>query len=296
MILNACPACNSGDIHFALSVKDISISGETFEVWECGNCSLRFTQNAPSEENIKPYYQSENYISHSNTNKGLINKLYHSVKKITLNKKRKIIMNATGLSTGKILDYGAGTGAFLNTMRQAGWQVSGVEPDQHARKNASELYHLNLLEQDALQSFASSSFDVITMWHVLEHVHQLNETVSQLKNLLTPNGKLIIAVPNYTSYDADHYKEFWAAYDVPRHLYHFSPASMKKLLADHGMNTPVLLPMWFDSFYVSMLSEKYRSGSSHLPSAFFTGLKSNSQAQNNVEKCSSVIYISSIKS
>ena len=296
MSLSACPACNSEDIHFALSVKDLSISQENFEVWECRNCSLRFTKDAPSEDHIAPYYQSENYISHSNTHKGLINKLYHNVKKITLNKKRKIIMKATGLTTGKILDVGAGTGAFLNTMRQAGWQVSGVEPDQHARKNASDLYHLNLLEPDALKSFAPSSFDVITMWHVLEHVHQLNETIVQLKNLLTPKGRLIIAVPNYTSFDADHYKEFWAAYDVPRHLYHFSPASMKKLLMDHGMNTPTLLPMWFDSFYVSMLSEKYKSGSSRLPQAFFTGLKSNSQARKDVEKCSSVIYISSIKS
>ncbi len=296
MTLSACPACNSGDIHFALSVKDLSISQENFEVWECSNCSLRFTQNAPSKENIAPYYQSENYISHSNTNKGLINKLYHSVKKITLNKKRKIIMKATGLTTGKILDFGAGTGAFLNTMRQAGWQVSGVEPDQNARKNASELYHLNLLEPDALKSFALSSFDVITMWHVLEHVHQLNETIAQLKNLLTPNGKLIIAVPNYTSFDADHYKEFWAAYDVPRHVYHFSPASMKKLLRDHGMSTPTLLPMWFDSFYVSMLSEKYKSGKTNYAKAFSIGVKSNSKARSNVEKCSSVIYISSIKS
>ncbi|MBS1737289.1 MAG: class I SAM-dependent methyltransferase [Bacteroidetes bacterium] len=295
MTLSACPACNSEDVHFKLSVKDFSISGEIFEVWECSKCSLRFTQNAPSEENIGPYYQSENYISHSNTNKGLVNKLYHSVKKITLNKKKKIIKNATGFSTGKILDVGAGTGAFLNTMRQGGWQVSGIEPDVIARKNASDLYRLNLLDQEALKSFTPASFDVITMWHVLEHVHQLNETIALLMNLLKPNGKLIIAVPNYTSFDAHYYKEFWAAYDVPRHLYHFSPDAMKKLLVDHGMNNPVLLPMWFDSFYVSMLSEKYKYGKSRLVQAFFTGLKSNLKARNKIENCSSVIYISAIK-
>lgn len=218
-----CPNCGNKNIFLVLSAKDYTVSGEQFEIWECRNCTQRFTQNIPGSQEIGKYYQSENYISHSDTSKGLINNLYHKVRKRTLLQKRKLIENTTGKKAGSILDVGCGTGAFLHGMKNAKWNITGLEPDETARAKALELYGLHLEKTDEFYRLPAQTFDAITMWHVLEHVHELHSYIEQLKKLLKPGGKLVIAVPNYTSYDAGVYKEFWAAYDVPRHLYHFSP-------------------------------------------------------------------------
>ena len=290
----ACPGCGEKNIFKVFSAKDYTVSGEQFEICECRNCTLRFTQNIPGEEQIGKYYQSESYVSHSDTNEGLINKLYHKVRKRTLLQKRKLVENITGKNNGSLLDVGCGTGAFLNVMKNASWKVTGLEPDETARQKARELYGLNLETSEKFFGLPAESFDAITLWHVLEHVHDLHGYVDQLKKLLKPAGKLFIAVPNYTCYDEKIYKEFWAAYDVPRHLYHFSPVSMKKLLSRHDLKIDTIKPMWFDSFYVSMLSEKYKTGKSHALKAFITGSISNYKALSNKEKCSSVIYVASI--
>ena len=189
------------------------------------------------------------------------------------------------------MDAGCGTGAFLNEMRNSGWGITGLEPDETARKNAIELFNINPLPSNKIFDLPPQSFDAITMWHVLEHVHQLQEYLAQLKKLLTKNGRLFIAVPNYTSYDAQHYNQYWAAYDVPRHLYHFSPQSIKTLMAAHGLQVKKIMPMWFDSFYVSVLSEQYKNSKGNVVGAFITGLVSNLKALGNEEKCSSLIYI-----
>ena len=291
MAYDSCPNCNDKNISFVLSAKDYTVSGEHFEIWECRNCTQRFTQNIPSKDDIGKYYQSENYISHSDTSKGLINSLYHRVRKHTLVQKKKLIEKSTGKSAGNILDVGAGTGAFLHTMKTAGWNTTGIEPDDTARKNAAELHQLELKNAESFFSLEPSSFDAITLWHVLEHVHALHEYIDQLKNLSLPGGKIFIAVPNYTSRDAAMYKEFWAAYDVPRHLYHFSPQSMKKLLSAHGLTLNTIKPMWYDSVYVSLLSEQYKTGKPHPAKAFINGCVSNTNAFFNTSKCSSVIYI-----
>jgi ubiquinone/menaquinone biosynthesis C-methylase UbiE len=190
-----------------------------------------------------------------------------------------------------LLDVGAGTGAFANTMQAAGWKVTGLEPDATARANALVNHQLQLQELDNLHQLPESSFDTITMWHVLEHVHNLNDYLETYLRILTRTGKLIIAVPNYTSYDAAVYKEYWAAYDVPRHLYHFSRASIEVLLKRKGFLLEAIKPMWFDSFYVSMLSEKYKHGKENFIKAFWIGFVSNLKALVNTRKCSSVIYI-----
>jgi 2-polyprenyl-3-methyl-5-hydroxy-6-metoxy-1,4-benzoquinol methylase len=291
ILYDACPSCGQKNIVSILSSEDYTVSHKRFDIWECKNCTLRFTQNVPAADEISPYYQSENYISHSDTNKGLINTLYHKVRNRTLVQKRKMIQKLTGKSMGNILDVGGGTGAFLNTMQQAGWQTTGLEPDETARRKALELYNLNLESSGKLFSLPPQSFDAITMWHVLEHVHELHAYIKKLKELLKPGGKLFIAVPNYTCYDEKTYKEFWAAYDVPRHLYHFSPASMKTLLSSHSMQVNNIKPMRYDSFYVSMLSEKYKTGKSNFLKAFIVGSISNFKAMFNKEKCSSVIYV-----
>lgn len=291
----SCPNCGSGDIYYLFSAKDNTVSGEEFEIWECKNCSLRFTQNIPDQENIGRYYQSENYISHSDTTDGLVNKLYHLVRKRTLLKKQKLVEITTKKTHGSIMDLGAGTGAFLNTMKSAGWDTTGLEPDTIARKKARELYGLNLKESNGLFSLAAESFDAITLWHVLEHVHQLHEYMIRFSGLLKKDAKLFIAVPNFTSKDAAIYKKYWAAYDVPRHLYHFSPKSMEVLLNTHGFNLEKIEPMWYDSAYVSMLSEKYKNGKANNLAALINGVSSNVNAFFDKLKCSSLIYIASPK-
>jgi SAM-dependent methyltransferase len=213
------------------------------------------------------------------------------VRQRTLKGKHALVQKVTSLKTGKLLDLGAGTGAFLNFMHTNQWDVVGLEPDYEARGKAKELYNLDLRSADELFQLPAGSFDVITMWHVLEHVHELHPYIEQLHKLLKKNGKLIIAVPNYTSYDASTYKEYWAAYDVPRHLYHFSPASIKKLVSQHGMQVESEHAMWFDSFYISMLSEQYKNGKGNLPKAFINGLLSNTKTAMNKEKCSSLVYV-----
>jgi 2-polyprenyl-3-methyl-5-hydroxy-6-metoxy-1,4-benzoquinol methylase len=286
-----CPVCASEKIAQQLSAKDYTVSQKEFAIWHCSNCTVRFTQDVPAQNEIGPYYQSDNYISHSDTKKGIVNSLYHLVRKRTLNAKRQLITDQVGMLKGEILDIGCGTGAFLHTMKTAGWGITGLEPDDTARAKAKELYQLDPQSPEQLFQLQAGTYHAITMWHVLEHVHELHAYIKQLHQLLTPQGKIFIAVPNYTSKDADIYKEHWAAYDVPRHLYHFSPQSMEQLLSMHNLKLTTIKPMWYDSFYVSMLSEKYKNGKGNLLKAFFNGLLSNIKTMSNHSRCSSVIYI-----
>ncbi|HUR64754.1 MAG TPA: class I SAM-dependent methyltransferase [Chitinophagaceae bacterium] len=286
-----CPVCNSTAIRHSLSAQDHTISHESFQIWECAGCSLRFTQDVPGPAAIIPYYKSEQYISHSNTSKGFINQLYQWVRRKTLRQKRKLLQRTIGLERGSLLDLGSGTGAFAHEMKQAGWKVMGLEPDADARRTAKKLYAIDLEDTSQLYPLPPSSFDAITLWHVLEHVHDLHQYVAKLKELLKENGKLFVAVPNYTSKDAAIYAAYWAAYDVPRHLYHFSPASIKLLMEKHGLRLTHYKPMWYDSFYISLLSSRYKNGSANLFAAFINGLRSNFKALADVKRCSSVIYI-----
>ena len=288
---DSCMCCGSNAITQVLVCKDHTVSKEEFEIWECSNCTFRFTQNVPDEVNIGAYYQSAEYVSHSDTKQGLINRLYHIVRNHTLQSKRNLVKKVTSLKTGNLLDVGAGTGAFAHTMLQAQWKATALEPDATARANALLNYNLKLSELTNLHQLENNSFDAITMWHVPEHVHDLDGYLQTYLRILKTDGSLIIAVPNYTSYDAVVYKEYWAAYDVPRHLYHFSPASMLTLLEQKGFFLEAVKPMWFDSFYVSMLSEKYKNGKESFIRAIGVGMISNLKALFDVRKCSSVIYI-----
>lgn len=298
IVYTACPCCRATNIAKVLTAKDFTVSDEMFEVWQCNVCTLRFTQNIPDKDEIVKYYKSYNYISHSDTKEGFINSLYHFVRKRTLIAKRNLIIKYSQKmyfpiksSEKKILDIGAGTGAFLHIMQKNDWKVTGIEPDETARENAKKLYGLSLQQPEELFTLPAQSFDAITLWHVLEHVHDLHEYMHQLKKLLKATGSLFIAVPNYTSYDAKVYKEFWAGYDVPRHLYHFSPTAVTQLLLQHGLQLKKIKPMWYDSFYISMLSEKYKTGKNNFIPAFITAYVSNWKALFNKEKCSSIIYI-----
>lgn len=287
--LNNCPVCQSQTFEAYLTIKDYTVSQEQFKIVTCKKCGFRFTNPRPDGEAIGRYYKAESYISHSNTSKGLISKIYQGVRKFTLKGKLNLI-NRLFPSKGKLLDVGCGTGMFLNVARENGWKVNGIEPDTGARAIAEETNQIKI-KGEVLNSFKNETFEIITLWHVLEHVHELNVTIDWLKERLSKNGSLIIAVPNHESKDAGIYQEYWAAYDVPRHLYHFSQKSIKKLFTNHGFELKETLPMKFDSFYVSMLSTKYQTGNINYLKAFTEGLKSNLAAEGNNQNYSSLIYV-----
>ncbi|MEO0000100.1 MAG: hypothetical protein RL766_146 [Bacteroidota bacterium] len=287
-----CPICKSLETEVKFDVIDHSVTGELFTLSFCKSCNFLFTTQPPTKENIGSYYKSEDYISHTDSSKGLFNRVYQIIRKYTLSSKRSIITRfLKERHSSKLLDYGCGTGAFLKEMQSNGWHVSGIEPDDHAREKASLLIKEEINSPDRIYEFEKNSFEVITLWHVLEHVHDLHETLAQLQNILTERGLIVIAVPNHLSLDAVHYNASWAAYDVPRHLYHFNPTSLQKLLGLHGLKIVKVLPMWFDSFYVSLLSEKYMKGKMRILPALFQGLYSNLNAIIRPGTCSSQIYI-----
>jgi SAM-dependent methyltransferase len=286
-----CPVCGATVLRDMFRVKDYTVSGEVFVIAECAGCSLRLTQDAPGPEDIAPYYRSEEYISHSNTARGFINRLYHFVRKFTIRQKRRLVEKSCGKKAGRLLDVGSGTGAFLHEMKQRGWETTGLEPDAGARRAAMGLYGIELMDAVDLHRLAPGQFDAITLWHVLEHVHDLEKYVGHLKSLLHDNGRLFIAVPNYTSKDAADYREYWAAYDVPRHLYHFSPAAMKVLVESKGLHVLAYQPMWYDSFYISLLSSRYKKGKTNWLAALWNGFNSNLAAAADARKCSSIIYV-----
>jgi 2-polyprenyl-3-methyl-5-hydroxy-6-metoxy-1,4-benzoquinol methylase len=286
-----CPVCNSSHHGFVFDCKDHSISKETFRIWECNACSHRFTFPVPQEVDIGRYYDAEHYISHSDTSQGIISKLYKAARKFTLSEKRRFVQRQTALASGKLLEVGTGTGAFLNEMESSGWQTTGLEPDFKARQKALKLYKLPVLEPSQLFELTPDSFDAITLWHVLEHVFDLPGYFRQFAKLLKSSGLLFIAVPNYTSYDAKHYNANWAAYDVPRHLHHFSPGSMQSLAQQFGFAIVKRKAMWLDAFYIALLSEQYRHGRNRFIPAFLHGTVSVFNAIFNRARCSSVIYV-----
>lgn len=272
-----------------IKVKDYSVSGEEFQL--ISNLKFGYLETTPQPplEKLSGYYESDDYISHTNFKRNLFEKAYHTVRNISLKQKLKLI-NSFNSEEKKLLDIGCGTGAFLKTALDNGWQISGIEPNKKARTIANETCDGFIYNTDKLESYKDQSFDVISLWHVLEHLPNLEKQVSILKKLLKPNGTLVIAVPNYKSYDAIHYKNFWAAFDVPRHLWHFSKASISKLFLKENMKVEKTLPMFFDAFYVCFLSEKYKRSFIKLLPALFIGLYSNIKAKRSGEY-SSLIYL-----
>jgi 2-polyprenyl-3-methyl-5-hydroxy-6-metoxy-1,4-benzoquinol methylase len=290
--LEQCPICGKEEFKNFLVVNDNAVSKESFVIVECENCSFKFTNPRPDTESIGKYYESEEYISHSNTKSGIINRAYHVVRSITTKQKVELI-NRHSPAKGAILDFGCGTGVFLAACKKDGWKVRGIEPNAGARDVASRETEEQIATD--LQELAGEKFAVITLWHVLEHIHTLNETVEKLIHLLHEDGTLIIAVPNADSHDAQQYKADWAAYDVPRHLYHFTQDTMKRLLKKHKMKLEEILPMKFDAYYVSLLSEKQKEGKTKMISSVLNGYKSNSYAEKNGNDYSSLIFVAKRK-
>jgi len=274
-----------------LSVKDHSISKKTFDLHHDTNLDMLVTMPKPSEEELPAYYESEDYISHTDGKRTVFEKVYQFVKQIAIKNKLNLINNLH-TKKGNLLDIGAGTGDFLSVVKQNGWQTTGIEPNEKARNSA---INKGISFAESSKDFENQLFDVITMWHVLEHIPDLQHQILELKRLLKPNGTILIAVPNFKSYDAKYYGAHWAAYDVPRHLSHFSKTAIKLLFAKQDLHLQKVLPMKFDAFYVALLSEKYKNGKINFLKAFFVGLKSNWKAKQNMEFSSHIYVIKKIE-
>lgn len=267
-----------------LQVKDFSVSTENFSLIKNEELDLLYTDPQPDVNKLWKYYESDDYISHTSNKRTVFEKLYHIVREFAIRSKIDLINSSQ--NKGTLLDIGTGTGDFLLSAKEDGWQVIGVEPNTDARQLAIAK---NLNVQVNSYDVPDNSVDLVSMWHVLEHVPNYDLQIKELSRILKPSGTIIIAVPNYKSFDAQYYKQFWAAYDVPRHFWHFSQKSISNIFSAHNFEVKKVRPMIFDSFYVSMLSEKYKSGKINYFKAFWIGLKSNLKARKTSE-FSSLIY------
>jgi len=288
---NVCPLCSSEKIFFYLKCTDNFISKETFDIYKCQTCNFEFTQDAPGEFEISKYYESDDYISHSDTSRGLTNKIYRFVRNIMLCRKRELIKDITGRKKGTLLDIGSGTGYFASTMLKAGWDVSGIEINEKARDFSKIHFGLKIFAPEQILTLKYESFDCITLWHVLEHFHNPFKYISDISRLLKPGGLCIIALPNCDSYDANFYKKAWAAYDVPRHLWHFNPATFRIFSEKAGFTLGKLRSLPFDVFYISIMSEKYQGSRFPFLKGIITALPFAFLSLFNKKRSSSVIYI-----
>jgi 2-polyprenyl-3-methyl-5-hydroxy-6-metoxy-1,4-benzoquinol methylase len=283
-----CPGCGHDSFHNHIICKDYTVTQQDFAIVQCDKCSLQFTNPRPDLANLDQYYQSDNYISHSDVAKSIVDIAYKFVRRFALRQKLKIAHKYSSNKT--LLDYGCGTGYFLKEADKKNWTVAGIEPNEKACDIANN--QLNGIVKERLDLLPKDTkYSVITLWHVLEHISNLNDTIKEILGLLDKNGHLIVAVPNPNSYDAQKYKQFWAAYDVPRHLYHFTPGAFSVLMKKHGLKIVDTLPMKFDAYYVSLLSEKYKTGTNRYLKSIITGYKSNVYASKNKNMYSSLIYI-----
>lgn len=288
-----CPICGGNQLNKVFDTVDYFSSGEVFSIVECNYCGFRFTNNFPSEEIIGKYYDSPEYISHSDSEKGLINRLYHFLRKKMILKKINLVASYAPVNPIRLLDIGCGTGYFLNAAQKRGWIVTGIEKDDKARQSAIIRTGLTINDESSLWEIENASFNVVTLWHVLEHLEKLNDTVSKIKDIITPEGTVVLALPNHKSFDAKFYKKEWAAYDIPRHLWHFSPDTVDKLLAKHQLTVVKKIRMPLDAFYISLLSESYKGSSLVIKfcRAFGIGAIGYLRSLFDLQQSSSIIYI-----
>lgn len=282
--MNTCPWCGSNTEKTFIELKDYFLSQENFVISDCPQCGLLFTEPRPAPNEIGKYYQSDEYYSHQQNNKGFIPRIYEFVKSFNIRHKAKLSIG--NLPQGSLLDIGCGVGDFLVYVKKQGWDVQGIEPSDDAKKIAQS--RLGFLPKDPSEyaSLPDRSFDVITMWHVLEHIDDLHFQTSEIVRLLKPNGRLIIALPNFQSFDCQYYKDKWAAWDVPRHLNHFAPETLRSIITSIGFQNIDTQKLIWDAYYISFMSERFLGHSLPLLRGAWVGLRSNFKA------CKSGMYSS----
>lgn len=287
--IEKCPVCGNNETSLFIATKDFFLTQENFNIVKCKACAFIFTNPIPSKSILASYYDSPDYSSHTLKKNSVYGSIYQNIRKINLKNKFKIVQKYQ--NDGHILDVGCGTGELLKYFKDKNWKTTGIEPADNARNFAIENYGLDIYPENKLQQFGNEKFDVISMWHVLEHVVDLNDRIVLLSDLLKPGGHMFIAVPNIESYDAAFYGKYWAALDVPRHLYHFSQQSLTRIVEKHELRLEATYPMKFDAYYVSLLSEKYlKNGIASYPKAIVNGCKSNRRASRS-GNYSSMIFV-----
>lgn len=287
----SCPLCRSRKLRIKHLCTDHFVSKEVFAVQQCEECGFRFTQDAPEEAQAGRYYESEEYISHSNTSRGIINRVYQFSRNLMLRKKAKLVRKITGISRGTLLDIGSGTGFFAGFMKTKGWNVLGIEINEKARNFSRKEFGIGVLEPSEIKNVEPASFDCITLWHVLEHFYDPYKYMEDISRLLRPGGKIIIALPNSGSYDCSKYGEYWAAWDVPRHLWHFTPNSFRRFSENTGFEITAIKRLPLDVFYISSMSEKYMGSGLSFLKGMVTGFRFWLLSTFNIARSSSLIYI-----
>jgi len=286
-----CPLCSSDQIGLYLNSYDNLLTKEAFGIYRCGSCGFVFTNGYPEEEHIGLYYDSDDYISHEDKAKGIVNRIYIPAREIMLRRKRNIIQKLTGLKKGTLLDIGCGTGHFAGIMKKSGWDVTGIEPGLKAREYGKGKFGIRVLHPSEISLLPDESFDCITLWHVLEHFHDPSGYAKEIRRLLRPGATCVVALPNSSSFDACYFSEHWAAWDVPRHLWHFNPSTFRKFAEKEGFVVDRIMALPLDVFYISILS--YRNKNARIP--LIKGIAAGSwfflRSLFRKERGSSLIYV-----
>jgi len=288
-----CPVCGNDSFKQHSVVTDYFLTKKEFSISQCKKCDFLFTNPYPDDSIISEYYKSDSYLSHPKSKFSIFSLVYNLIRRLNIKNKYRVVTK--GIEVGNVLDIGCGSGDFLNYCKEHNWKIYGVEPNTEAREFASKRVGEEIFHPDHQKYFQSQSFDLITLWHVLEHIDDLDVQFAEIKRILKSTGRLVIALPNYKSYDANLYGNFWAGWDVPRHLHHFDRSTISILAKRYGFNLENVYPMVWDAYYVSLLSEKYLNSRLFPLKALSNGWKSNSKARKTLEY-SSLIYIFSSES
>ncbi|HEX2968896.1 MAG TPA: class I SAM-dependent methyltransferase [Bacteroidales bacterium] len=288
---DSCPLCSSATFVLKFNCTDYYVSKEVFPVIECSTCGFTFTGDHPEESEIARYYESDEYISHSDTRQGAVNRLYRLARNFMLVRKTRLVKKVTGIREGKTLDIGSGTGYFAAAMKKEGWHSEGIEINRKARDFSRSEFGLEVFEPSEIKNLKSGDYDCITLWHVLEHFNDPDSYMKEISRLLKQGGKCIIALPNNKSFDSLHYKEFWAAWDVPRHLWHYNPGTFRKYCEKSSFELININTLPLDAVYISILSEKYKKSKLPLIKGAIKGMWFLVESIFNREKASSLVYI-----
>ena len=292
---NICPACASAGTADLFTAKDHLVSGGEFLIRRCTSCGMGWTVDPPSEEDAGRFYVSEEYISHTDRKQSLADYLYHLARRFMLGRKHRITTSSADRSSGTLLDIGSGTGYFAAFMQKKGWRVTGVELNDQARNFSASRFGINVASPGEVSGLASASADCITFWHVLEHLYDPAGWLAEVRRILRDNGKCIIALPNFASADEEWFGSQWAALDVPRHLWHFTPEAVRQFVGKQGFAVDWIEPLPLDLFYIASLS--YRNEGKGLPliRGAFTGVLIALRNLFHPERASSLVYVISKK-